>query len=208
MSPIRIALVAVVLLVFTGLVNANDETREPPAKYRLELEGKAHLLTEGEPLKLTGSFNNPTAKILPEPHREFTYGGVSFLYPRAFMFEADLSDPANKQWTLSGNDFKIMYFVMSQKVTPEQYARSTMKQLGEKNCKLSEVTTDLLGKKLPGTRLEATITGHRIIFDIFTLPATDGSRLLILQDNPDEAGRNSKEGQESVAVLKKSLTMK
>src|SRR6188508_2535975 len=103
----RFALSFAAVLALGSGVYASDETREPPAKYRLEVDGKAYAIAEGEALKLTGTLTDPTVKLLVEPYREFAHGGVTFLYPRSFTFEADLQDADAKNWTLSGNDFKI-----------------------------------------------------------------------------------------------------
>ena len=59
----------------------------------------------------------------PEPHRVFPYGGVAFRYPRAFTFEASLDDADLRSWTLSGNDFKVMYFVFAVRVTAKSRRR-------------------------------------------------------------------------------------
>jgi hypothetical protein len=132
-------------------------------------------------------------KLVAEPYREFGYGGVSFQYPRAFSFEADVKDRENKSWILSGNDFKIMYFLQGEKLTSDNYADEMIKQFGAKNAKKSAMTSDVLGGNRAGTRIDVTLAGHRMTLDILCGPFAEGTRVVVLQDSPKEAGQSSQE---------------
>src|SRR5262245_43616031 len=89
---------------------AVDESQEPPLVCVVKLDDSSIELTEGETGQVNGTFTNPKLTVTPQPNRTFPYQGITFKYPRAFNFEADLSDPESKNWTLSGNDLKIMIF--------------------------------------------------------------------------------------------------
>jgi len=202
-----IASTVVVLLLAGSSPRTLDETREPPMKYRVDLDGKVFAIAEGESMKLDGTWTDPTIRIVADPHRRFSYGGVSFLYPRGFTFEADVDDPDSRSWILSGNDFTIMVFVLSGRITPEAYADSVAGRFGDENCKRSALPEDLLGRKIHGTRLDVRVVGHRLTIDVFALPAVEGTRLLVLQDSPDESGRESRESRETMAVLRQSMAI-
>lgn len=200
------AIVAVVLNVAV-LAQATDETREPSARYRVEMDGKTYAVNEGESLKLTGTFNNPTVTIYDEPYREFSYGGVSFLYPRSFSFEAELKRPGHKNWTLSGKEFKIIYFLFSTNVTADHFADNLADRFGKQNCKTSRITFELTGQKIEGTRLEVAL-GGKLTMDIYRLPSGGQTKLLVFQDIPDNSGQPSQEGRDALSLLKKSLAVK
>jgi len=201
------AFLAVVLVSAVSSPPTLDETREPPMKYRVEVDGKVFAMAEGESMKLDGTWIDPTIRIVADPHRQFSYGGVSFLYPRGFTFEADVDDADSRSWVLSGNDFTIMVFVLSGRITPEAYADSMADRFGDENCKLSPLPEDLLGKKIHGTRLDVKVVGHRLTVDVFALPSVEGTRLLVLQDSPEESGRASRESREAMAVLRQSMAI-
>jgi hypothetical protein len=204
-SGVRFVL-AMALVSSFGMVRA-DDTKEPPVKYRLEVDGKVYPAVEGEAVKITGTLMNPTVKIVAEPFREFGYGGVSFQYPRAFTFEADVKDRDYKSWILSGNDFKIMYFLLDEKTTPDSYADEMIKQFGQKNATKSAMKSDVLGGNRDGVRIDVTLAGHKMTMDILCVPFAGGTRVIVLQDAP-KSGQSSPEAKAALPVLKKTWAVK
>ena len=67
-----------------------DESQEPPLTYTLRIADQIIAITEGETTRIDGAFNNPEVTLQSKPYREFPYQGVSFKYPREFVFEAEL----------------------------------------------------------------------------------------------------------------------
>jgi hypothetical protein len=193
------------LLTTSATVRAADENREPALKYRCEVGGKIFTISEGEPLKLAGVGADPTITIRPEPFREFPYGGVRFRYPSHFTFEADTADADTKHWTLSGNDFKIMYFVIQEDVSDEQYVGAMVGQFGEDKCTQSKTSITLNKQKYAGTRLRVSIAGNAMTMDVFRIGSGKETRLLVLQDNSDDTGKPSAEGGATLTALEKSF---
>lgn len=191
-----------------GVLLAQDESREPPIKYRFEVDGKSYPIKEGEPLKLSGNLTNPTITLHAEPLRDFSYGGIAFSYPRSFTFEASINDPAQKSWTLSGNDFKIAHYLIAGDLTADQFAAAMMGEFGLNNCTQAKTSITINGAKKEGTRLNVKLAGVKIAIDIFRLTSGKQTRLLTLQDSPDDAGRPSKESQETIPVLQKTFSIK
>jgi hypothetical protein len=187
---------------------ADDETREPPIKYNLDVDGKLYSLIGGEPLKITGTLTNPIVKIKAEPYREFTYGGISFVYPRHFTFEADLKDSDCKSWLLSGKSFILTYFLFSEKITLEEYAGSLIEAFGKENCTKSLTTIEFLGIKYNGIKLDLVLSGQKIIQEYFIIPSTEGSKMILFQDSLTETGAATKEAIETLALLKLKLPVK
>jgi hypothetical protein len=173
-----------------------DETQEPPLKYELKLGDQTLSITEGATVEASGTFTNPKVTLTPEPHRTFPYGGLSFRYPRAFVFEADVSDPDVKTWTLSGNDLTILVFVFSDEVTTEAFAGGMAEQFGEENSRITSTDARIpVGEKvLRGTQMDVVLAGQQLQIDILHIPTkAEGTTLLVLQDSRGESGKPSKE---------------
>jgi hypothetical protein len=186
--------------------NRRDESKEPPLKYTLRIGDKSIAITEGETARVDGTFSNPEVTLTAQPHRVFPYQGISFKYPRAFTFEADLEDADYKNWTLSGNDFKITYLVLNDRLTTGDFADNMMDQIGRENCTVVKASPMKFGdKELSGTTLNATVVGNKMLVDIYRIPSTGTqTKLLVLQDNLDDTGNRSIEGNTTLQLLEQS----
>lgn len=189
----------------TGLYLTTEEGREPPRKFTLEINGETHAVALDQPFKLEGVFENPELVLKASPTRLFPYGGVEFLYPAYFTWEADLEEGGIKTWTLSGNDFKIMYFVSPVSLSQEVYAAAMVEQFGREKVRTAEKERTLDGRVLKGKFLTIDLAGVFLIMEIYQLPSLSGSRLLVLQDSPPEDRACSEESEETLELLKSSF---
>jgi hypothetical protein len=157
---------------------------------------------------LPGRFDDPSITVIPEPHRVFERHGVSFRYPRAFTFEADVEDADVKSSTLSGNDLKIMFFVFGALVSPEDFARGVLSQLSKATPSVNERPASLrLGEEtLEGVVFHFSVAGNRMRMEAYRIPRP-GGRLLVLQDNADASGGRSREGAAALKVLEASFAL-
>jgi len=188
--------------------DAADESVEPPLKYSVKVGGKIATISEGDTVQLDGTFTNPKITVTPHPHRVFPYQGITFKYPRSFMFEADLEDRNAKHWTLSGNDFKIMYFVLNASLSTADFANNMIDHFGRENAKVVNTNaTIILGKqKLTGTSLRVTIATHEMVVDVYRIPSRGTrTKLLVFQDSLDDSGNRSKEGKQTLAEIETSF---
>ena len=179
-------------------------------KYSVMVGEKSVMISEGQTVQLDGTFSNPKITVTPQPFRVFTHQGLSFEYPRAFTFEADLEDRNAKNWTLSGNDLKILYFVLEESLSTADFSNSMIIQFGRKNAKVVNANASIkLGKHtLAGTTLHATIITHSMVMDIYRIPSRDGvTKLLVFQDSLDGSGNRSKEGEQAIARIKSSFAL-
>jgi hypothetical protein len=183
-----------------------DETREPPLRFRVQIGAASVTLAEGEPGALRGQFVDPVVSVTPEPFRVFELAGISFRYPRAFTFEADVEDPSLKSWTLSGNDLRIMCFALLEAVSPEAFARNLTSHFGPGAARVREPRAVLrLGKEtLDGVVVDVVVAKHRMTMSVYGIPGP-GHRILVLQDSPDESGRPSREAAGAVKELEASF---
>ena len=186
-----------------------DETKEPPLKLTLFVNGKPYPVEFGQQQKLTGQFKNPTIVVRAAETRRFSYGGISFEYPANFTWEAEIEGKAYRCWTISGNDSKIMYFALASKVTPELWANSMAKKFGVKNTAVKPVSRKVGKTTLKGKRVTATVGATEIVQDAFTIPAPANQwRLLVLQDVVPEITPKLEEPKRVLDLLSKSLTVK
>jgi hypothetical protein len=196
------------IVLSAGPVTAQDEAKEPPQKFTVNLGDQSVKVLEGESVKLTGSFTNPQLTIKPDPYRVFPYQGLRFQYPRSFSFEADLTGPGEKNWTLSGNDVRIMLFVFDERTTVAEFAEGVISELGKANCKIVDANAKLkLGTiEITGVKLHMTISTHGVTQDIYSIPTPrPKTRLLVFQDSPDENGNRSAEAKGVLETLNKSF---
>ena len=190
--------------------DAADESAEPALKYTVKIGEKTVTVSEGETVQLDGTFNDPKIAVTPEPYRVFPYQGITFKYPRSFVFEAELDDQDSKMWTLSGNDFKIMYFVLNTSVSTADYANTMIDQFGRENAKVvNEKATISLGKqRLSGTSLHISIAAYEMVMDIYRIPSEGAeTRLLVFQDSLDDSGKRSKEGEQTLELIRSSFAL-
>jgi|LakMenEpi03Aug12_release.lakeMendotaPanAssembly.Ray.scaffolds.fasta_scaffold200626_2 hypothetical protein len=185
-----------------------DESQEPPLSFVVKVDDQSLTLGEGETAQIDGAFTNPKVTVTPQPYRVFPYQGVSFKYPRSFAFGADLVDPNEKIWTLSGNDLTVMYFVMNAELTTDDYAESMMDEVGAENCEvLDEEAQITLGEeKLTGKKIRISVAEQEVVMEIYQVPARESvTKFLIFQDTPDESGNRSKEYVQAIKEIKSSF---
>ena len=171
-----------------GLDNAHceDVSQEPPLQYTLEIDGKSHPVTLEKPLQIQGTLENPTITLSASSTREFPYGDIRFQYPSYFTWEAEIEGPRNAVWTLSGNDFKIMYFLESEDITIKEYLDAFVEQFGKENCQVSKNKRKLGTTTYPGEKILIDLSGIELTMEVYLIPSKTGSRLLVLQDSPAE----------------------
>ena len=187
-----------------------DESKEPPLEFVVDVGDKSITVTEGTTANSMAHSRIRTSLFKPQPYRVFPYGGITFKYPRSFAFEADLADLDRKNWTLSGNDLKLMYFLVNARLTTDEFADNMIEQFGRENCKVTDANAKIiLGKQtLPGTTIQIAVASHKMVMDIYRIPSPGGvTKLVVFQDSLDNAGNRSNEGVQAVKEMKSSFTV-
>ena len=199
----------VAVLICLGLSSrclAVDEREEPALQYFLEVNGKQHELFLNKQMKIRGAYSDPQVVLNVSSTRKFAYGGVAFEYPAYFSWEAEIENDEEKVWTLSGNDFKVMYFVMPDSLTIENYAEAMVERFGEGSTRVSGSERKLGARRFTGKLLFVQLAGTVLNLEIYALPAQSGSRLLVLQDSPRDDGAISEEGEKALQLLSTSFS--
>lgn len=209
MIPSRLT-VAIVLFGVCAPLVAADEKQEPVMKYTLEVDGKPHEIKPGVPLQIDGALNKPTLLLKAAETRTFTYGGVEFQYPSNFTWEADLEEPNCKSWTMSGNDFKIMYFAFSEEELPSQAFLTSMagnfkNQADDPAKSIRPVKRNLGGKEYEGHQLVISVGGANIHTEAYAIKSPKGGRMMVFQDGLPDEKNISAEGIRTLELLEKTF---
>ena len=213
-AGLKRAIGATFLAIIASIPVAKAETSEqaePPLLYQLKLGDTSVPIAEGVPATIEGSFTNPAATLEVATYRVFPHGGVEFRYPRHFTFEADFSAPDVKIWTLSGNSFKIMYFVTTEALTVDAFIEGLSGQAAPDQVSVDPdpIGLPLDGQSVAGKRVTLKLAGQSIVTDAYALPATGGSaRLLVLQDSPQAPGTPTGEALGASGLLTQSFVLK
>jgi len=196
---------AFLLLALGALCFAVDDRQEPPLKYVLEINGKEHQLFVGKAVTIRGEFKDPTVLLKAASTRTFAYGDLTFRYPASFTWEAEIEAPNEKTWTLSGNDFKILYFVLPAPLTVDDYAAAMVGQIGNNKSRIHASERELGDRKYKGKRLAVDLAGTQLTMEIYAFPAKEGARLLVLQDSLGDDGKTSAEGARALKLLSETF---
>lgn len=189
----------------------DGEARDPKLNFFFEADGKRVPIELDAPFTTAALGASKSVVLRLEPHREFTYGGVRFRFPREYSFEADLADPNVKIWTLSGNDCVLMIHRYANQPSVDELQQSVVDEMlkaykGAKK-KTAPVSMDVQGTVNKGTRIEAELASTRIHQDLYAIRSGKDVVMLIVQDTPKEGGDASKERLATERLLRDSLKL-
>lgn len=164
----------------------------------LKVNGKEYLMKEGEEIKLENTLVNPVVSARIADFRFFRSDSVSFSYPRNFSYKLSEED-AIKTWTLDGNDCVIMYFEFDVKVPLNTLIEEMVKKFSKENTTSEDYQRKLGSKLLKGKRLNITMAGVKLTFDLLEIKLDDGkTRFIAFQDTVD----NSKPSDQMMSAIK------
>ena len=193
------------LFALSALVAQNSGGESAPT-FTLTIDGKEYTVTEGQSLQLEGTFNNPEVSIAQAKHMTFNQRSLAFHYPRHFAFEYEESMGLD-MWTLDGNNFVIMYFVLAGPAGVDDLVEGMVSQFGKENCKISKTTKTLGDRKLPGKRILVELIGQKLHLDILSIDSQQTpSRFLIFHDSLDDDGEASQESAETMDMIDKTIS--
>ena len=180
---LRVLVLLAVAAGTVGLATADDDPPVPAVAYTLIINGERHEIVPDEPLKITGTLENPTVTLQVSKHRTFQAAGVGFEYPAYFTFEAETADPDVQTWTVSGNDVTVILFRFAERVSPADLAKSTADALEAKVTESQPLKLKLGEKDHFGVKTTISFASQALIQQTVSLPAGDkGSRILVIQE--------------------------
>ena len=180
----RLLAAILALPIATALPAAAGDKDEPPLKITLTINGVPHEIKPGAELVVDGEFKDPKMVLTMAKERHFDKGGVSFLYPASYTFEAEVENPNIKTWTLSGNDVKFIIFRLKDKANPRVFAADIAENFGPQR-NVSKHSRKLGKRVYKGSKIQITSGGYHLVQEVLDIPVKQGSILIILQ-RPDE----------------------
>lgn len=188
-------------LVFN--LSAQDDNKAPSLKFDLLVNGKKYSVVDGEKIRV----GNNEIIVKSSDNLRFRYGSLEFDYPKHFGFDFD-EDTAFKNWTLDGNDFVIMYFEFGLEVSLDDFANEMSNQFGQGNVTTSEIKRTLAGYEMEGRKLEVSLLGERLDYEILLVEGNGfKTHLLTFQDSVDEDGAASDEAKNTMDIIDRTLVI-
>lgn len=193
--------------VINALAETTDESAEPQAHYELLINGEAHTIFPDKPITLEQSLEKPVVELRIMPFREFAYSSVSFKYPQYFAFDAELSDPSVKLWTLTGRETVIMVQKFSEPMNHSTMAAMIQPNYGDEISRIFPGEIELMNEKFEGSVIAAAFGGMALTQEIFSFDTDDGPVLIVIQNKVDQKGAKGQEGEEIRKLLKETFTI-
>jgi hypothetical protein len=189
------------LAVSSSFAQNSVDPKRPVMKLDVVIDGKQFSIDDGDTLK----YDSKSIIVRTSKYMTFDNEALTFDFPKHFSCDFE-KDEAYKNWTLDGNDFVIMYFVLDVQVGMDVFIKEMVDKFGKKNCSLSDRRTRLGNIDLAGKRINISLVGVKLTYDIFDLKTRDGkTHYLAFQDTKGVDGSESAEGLETLNILNKTL---
>ena len=199
------------LVLLLALPLCAQEDKEPPLILFLESGGKKLPIEQDKAFTLDTVAGTTTFVLRVEPFRQFSYGGVSFRYPRDFGFEADLEEADVKAWTLDGNDCVLTihrYFGENDSgQVLKNFIAGLTASYPKESMKESACSIDLEGKAVKGTRIDVILAGHKVSQSCYPLKSGKDTVILVVQDSLKDDGAPSEDARKAEKLLRETFKL-
>jgi hypothetical protein len=180
-------------------------TGEPPLEYVLKIDGTELPISMNRPITVKIGEREFQIQVSPKPERVLRLPGLSIPYPSYFSYQTSPGNPKTPQWTLQGHDALLIVTRANAPNAAHEMVRSTVARLtakfGDKNVVPSTVDLTFAGKKIQATRLGVAVGELKYNYDVFALPASGVTYLIMLQDSPAKDGASSEEAKKVTGLL-------
>ena len=184
---------------FTQVTNT-----KPTTYYIVNINNTEYEIKEGEDLTIDSTLVNPVINVKIAPYRNFDIQAISFDYPSHYSY--DYSGDGPNSWTLTGNDFVIMFFELNMEAGLDEFIDEMVKQFGKKNTKTENLKLKLGNRNLSGKKLLVKLAGQTLEMQILSLENNENkTRLLVFQDSLNEDGSSSAEKNRTINLINQSI---
>jgi hypothetical protein len=198
------ALILALVVISSSFAQSSVDQARPVLKLNVVIDGKQFSINDGDTLR----YDSKSIVVTSSKYMTFDNEALSFDFPKHFSCDFE-QDNAYKNWTLDGDDFVIMYFVIDVQASTDVFVKEMIDKFGKKNCSISDRRTRLGNIDLSGKRLNVTLVGVKLTYDIFSLNTTDGkTHYLAFQDTKGDDGSESQEALETLDVLNKTIRLR
>jgi hypothetical protein len=192
------------LMIVDCAFGQSDEENKPVLKLNVSINNQNFEVSDGDTLR----YGNMNVIVTTSSFMTFDFGSITFDYPKHFAFQFE-EDFGYKNWTLDGNNFVIMYMELGVEVGLDPFVKEMADKFGKKNCKISDKKVKLGDMDLTGKRIDVSLVGQRLSYDIFRITTGDyKTHFIAFQDLKAEDGSDSTESVETMAIVNKTIKLK
>jgi len=196
-----------IILPATGLEAKESSEKEPTQKFILKIDNTSHEVSMNADHKIVVSGKPHKVRIEISPTRNFNKAGLSFDFDSKRHFSYEELSPVVDHWSLDGNNSVIIIQNYKVKVENSEILDSFKEEYRKMKAKTKSTKTKLNydGKGVTGQRLLINMGDIKLEQQIFFFNKKGETRVMILQDAPDEDNSNTKEFVKMRALVQKTL---
>ena len=194
-------------LINTTCLSQENNTQDK-ARFIIQINDKEYSISEGEELKMDGVLDQPTISVKLAAYKIFDAGNLSFNYPNHFSYEME-KDIGYKSWTLDGNNFVIMLFEIGAELELDDFIKEMVAQFGKNNCRVSKRKMVLGGQELIGQRINVTLVGQKLTYDLLEIKSDDfKTKFIAFQDSLNKDENATEESKVAIQMINNSIQYK
>ncbi len=196
-----------VTLPVTVLGAEESSAKEPIQKFILKIDKASHEVSMNTDHKIVVSGKPHKVRIEISPTRNFNKAGLGFDFDSKRHFSYEELSPEVDHWSLDGNNTVIIIQHYKVKVENSDIIDSFKDEYKKMKAKLKSAKTRLNygDKRVTGQRFLINMGDIKLEQQIFFFNRKGETRVMILQDAPDEGKGNTKEFIDMRKLVEKSL---
>lgn len=198
-----------ITLPFASVVAKENSGKEPAQKFILKIDNIAHEISINSNHKINISGKPHNISIELSPTRKFNKAGLNFEFDSKRHFSYEALSPVADHWSLDGNNTVIIVQNYKVKVENSDILNSFKDQYKKMKAKTKWAKTKLnYGEKsIQGERLLIDMGDIKLEQQMFFFKKNGETRVLILQDAPQEGSENTQEFVNMRKLVQKSLSV-
>lgn len=198
-----------IILPATGLEAKESSEKEPTQKFILKIDNTSHEVSMNADHKIIISGKPHKVRVEPSPTRNFNKAGLSFDFDSKRHFSYEELSPEVDHWSLDGNNTVIIIQSYKVKVENSEIIDSFKEEYRKMKAKTKSAKTMLKygGKSVNGERLLINMGDIRLEQQIFFFNKKGETRVMILQDAPNEDNSNTQEFVNMRNLVQNSLSV-
>ena len=194
-----------IFFITSSFADRNEE--EPRQMASLKINGAMHSVVVGQESELT--INNQPYQVVLEldPIRNFSKKGISFDYSSEKNFAYQSLSSIADHWELSGSNSAIMVQNYPGKTSRNDIYKAFLDEYALMKAELDtkDITLHSNGNAFEGKRLRIDMGNAHLMQDVFVFENKNSTLVLILQDNVNEDGSNTKEYIDTTDLIRDTL---
>lgn len=189
----------IVVIVFQVLFifHAYGENEVPAQKATIEINGREYTIIIGETSQITIGEDTHSIRVKINTLNTFNQAGLKFDYPSNMLFESEALGFGVTQWNLDGTNITVIVQEYKVPATKNMLlgAFKDQYELMKAEISASEIIYKTKDNTLEGVKFNIVMGNIGLVQEFYFLMNKDGksSKVLILQDMPDDQGDYTEE---------------